>query len=78
MEDRYCRAVFVFCFPLSFGGDNVQTYIDRLVKAGIPLACADEIVSSFWADGDLNGLRRYISLIENGYTVCMEGGKVFV
>lgn len=56
----------------------MQTYIDRLVKAGIPLACADEIVSSFWADGDLNGLRRYIALIDGGYTVCMEGGKVNV
>lgn len=61
-----------------FGGGNVQTYIDRLVKAGIPYACADEIVSSYWADGDINGLRRYIKMIESGYTICKEGGKVYV
>lgn len=56
----------------------MQSYIDRLVAAKIPYECAYNIVSKFWADGDLCGLRRYIALIEGGYTICMEGGKCFV
>lgn len=56
----------------------MQNYIDRLVKAGIPYACADEIVTQYWKDDDLDGLNRYISLIEKGFTVCQKGGELYV
>lgn len=48
----------------------MQTYIDRLVEAGIPYACAEEIVGEYWKEGDLEGLKGYINMIENGFTVC--------
>lgn len=52
----------------------MQTYIDRLIDAGIPDSCAEEIVSEYWKDNDLEGLQRYINLIEQGFTVCNSGG----
>lgn len=52
----------------------MQTYIDRLTNAGIPYACAEEIVNEYWKDEDIEGLQKYINLIEQGFTVCRCGG----
>lgn len=42
----------------------MQEYIERLVNAGIPYACSDEIVSLFWNEEDLEGLKEYVKKIE--------------
>ena len=52
----------------------MQTYIDRLINAGIPYACAEEIVEEYWKNEDLEGLQKYINLIEQGFTICNCGG----
>ena len=52
----------------------MQTYIDRLTNTGIPYSCAEEIVNEYWNDDDLEGLQRYINLIEQGFTICNYGG----
>lgn len=47
----------------------MQTYIDMLVESGIPYIYADEIVTEYWNNEDLNGLLKYIDEIRKGVTV---------
>ena len=53
----------------------MKEYIDRLMQKGIPLSCAKSMVASFLDDEDLEGLKGYINLIENGYTPMKMEGK---
>lgn len=52
----------------------METYINKLTDAGIPYACASEIVGEYWEQNDIDGLKGYINMIENGFTICRCGG----
>ena len=39
-------------------------FVDRMVKAGLPLQCADKIAASYIAQGDVDGLEAYVIALE--------------
>ena len=39
-------------------------FVDRMVKAGLPLRCADKIAASYIAQGDVDGLEAYVIALE--------------